>query len=374
MGVGAAPPIRHPTTLSIWHLRVLLTIVYFVATIAVTPVPITPTMRHLAAICGALALAGPVSLSAQSGFEASYGRWWMGSPSQLFALSYHAPLLGPIDYSVGGFHLRDGLLDPDRTQTGASLSVALWRDGSGPYAVAGADLGMRHTDGNLDAAWRAGAGYSLSLLGGLALAAELRYRTEDRWVRGFWQLDPNDQRGWTLSARLALSTGSRSPRPTPTRSDGAPTYRPPSREEITRAASDGSLSEESAELAADVVETALSVMGTPYQWGGTDEDGYDCSGLIQYAYGEHGILLPRTSRDQSRLGVLISKDMTQLRPGDILGFSTTGSGVTHVGLYVGDGSFIHSSSSGVKLSSLEGSDGDSRYWRERWVSVRRILN
>jgi cell wall-associated NlpC family hydrolase len=115
-------------------------------------------------------------------------------------------------------------------------------------------------------------------------------------------------------------------------------------------------------------------MGTPYRWGGTGEDGYDCSGLIQYAYGEHGILLPRTSRDQSRLGVLVGKDISELRPGDILGFSTTGAGVTHVGLYVGDGSFIHSASSGVKVSSLDGSDGDSRYWRQRWISARRILN
>lgn len=336
--------------------------------------PITPTPRHLAAICGALALAGSVSLSAQDGFDASYGRWWLDAPAQRYALSYHAPLLGPLDYSLGGFHLDEGQLATDLTQTGASLSLALWRQGSGPYAVAGADLGMRHSDGNLDAAWSAGAGYSLTLLWGFSVATELRYRTEDRWVRGFWRLNATDRRGWTLSARLALSSGSRSPRPPSTRSDGAPTYRPPSRGEIARAASDGSLSEESALVAADVVETALSAMGSPYRWGGTDEDGYDCSGLIQFAYGEHGILLPRTSRDQSRLGVLVGKDVSQLRPGDILGFSTTGAGVTHVGLYVGNGSFIHSAASGVKLSSLEGSDGDSRYWRQRWISARRILN
>lgn len=351
-----------------------MTILYFIATIAFTPVPTTPTSRHLAAACGALALAGAAPLSAQGGFDVSYGRWWLDQPAQVYTLAYHAPLLGPLEYGLGGYHLDEGASLTDRTQTGAEVSLALWRSGSGPYAVASANLGMRHDDGNLDAAWSAGGGYALSLIAGFSVALELRYRTEDRWVHGFWRLNPTDRTGWVLLGRLALSTASRSPRPPPARAGGAEPFRPPPRDEIVRAAADGSFSEETAGLAVDVVETALSAMGTPYRWGGTDDDGYDCSGLIQYAYGEHGILLPRTSRDQARLGVLIGKDVAALRPGDILGFSSTGSGVTHVGLYVGNGDFIHSASSGVKLSSLDGSDGDSRYWRQRWVSARRILN
>ena len=115
-------------------------------------------------------------------------------------------------------------------------------------------------------------------------------------------------------------------------------------------------------------------MGSPYEWGGTDANGFDCSGLVQYAYGQHGIVLPRVSQDQMRMGQAISKDVAALRPGDVLGFSAEGSArITHVGLYVGDGEFIHSSSSGVKLSSLLTDAGDGRWWRERWVSVRRLV-
>ncbi|MDH4131945.1 MAG: C40 family peptidase, partial [Gemmatimonadota bacterium] len=133
-------------------------------------------------------------------------------------------------------------------------------------------------------------------------------------------------------------------------------------------------SEEVARLTASVVETALAAMGAPYSWGGTNQNGFDCSGLIQYAYGQHGIVMPRVSRDQMRMGTAVDRRADQLRPGDVLGFSSDGSSrITHVGLYVGDGQFIHSSSTGVKLSGLGAEDPDSRWWRDRWVGVRRIV-
>jgi cell wall-associated NlpC family hydrolase len=129
-----------------------------------------------------------------------------------------------------------------------------------------------------------------------------------------------------------------------------------------------------ARLRTMVVATALEVMGTPYRWGGTDSNGFDCSGLIQFAYGEQGLILPRTSRDQARTGLAIERDVRLLLPGDILGFSEERAGVTHVGLYVGDGMFIHSASGGVKLSSLTASDPDNRWWQQRWVIARRVVN
>jgi cell wall-associated NlpC family hydrolase len=74
------------------------------------------------------------------------------------------------------------------------------------------------------------------------------------------------------------------------------------------------------------------------------------------------------------MGTGIDRRTDALRPGDILGFSADGtSSVTHVGLYVGGGEFLHSSTSGVKLSSLLASDGDSRWWQQRWVAARRIV-
>jgi len=105
------------------------------------------------------------------------------------------------------------------------------------------------------------------------------------------------------------------------------------------------------------VRTALDALGTPYQWGGTAANGFDCSGLIQYAYGQHGVRLPRTSRDQAGSGTTITPVVEALQPGDILLFSATpGAGVTHVGMYVGEGKFIHSSSTGVRLSQLDPHD------------------
>ena len=114
-------------------------------------------------------------------------------------------------------------------------------------------------------------------------------------------------------------------------------------------------------------------MGTPYRWGGGSANGYDCSGLIQYAYGEHGIILPRVSREQARMGIAVERQIDVLRAGDILGFAVDGAGVSHVGLYIGEGQFIHSASAGVKLSSLTATDPDSMWWKNRWIATRRIL-
>ena len=116
-------------------------------------------------------------------------------------------------------------------------------------------------------------------------------------------------------------------------------------------------------------------MGRPYQWGGTGArgSGFDCSGLIQYAYGRHGISLPRRSVDQAREGREVSKNPARLLPGDVLTFSNTGRGVTHVGLYVGDGRFIHSATRGVQLSTLSADDPYGRWWYNRWIGVRRIV-
>ena len=120
--------------------------------------------------------------------------------------------------------------------------------------------------------------------------------------------------------------------------------------------------------------TALTVMGTPYRWGGTDTLGFDCSGLIRYAYGQHGVTLPRMAVDQARTGSEVGRALDQLMPGDILTFSDQpGGAVTHVGLYLGDGKFIHSARGGVQISALSESDSIGKWWFARWVGARRIL-
>jgi cell wall-associated NlpC family hydrolase len=118
-----------------------------------------------------------------------------------------------------------------------------------------------------------------------------------------------------------------------------------------------------------VVEMALEAMGTPYVWGGTSENGFDCSGLIQYSYRQHGIELPRVSRAQMRAGMAVERNVGALQPGDVLGFNAESGGrITHVGLYVGENQFIHSSPRGVEMADLT-----TRYWRQHWVGARRFV-
>lgn len=328
----------------------------------------------ISALLGALAL-GAVPVEAQSGFGFSYGWWVLDDPAYISTLSYQGRLIGPIDVGLGAFHLNDRRSVPDLTQTGGEVSLGFGRVGSGLYGFAAAALGVRHEDGNTDAGWTVGAGYQLRLFSFLALGVDAAYRWEDTQVRGFWQLDPLDRKGFVLQGRIAIGGGSRG-RPPP--SGGDPGYVPPPPDESERQPTgEGTprdVSTESAALARSVVETAMDAMGSPYRWGGNDENGYDCSGLIQWAYGEHGIVLPRVSRDQARQGMQVERNVGALSPGDILGFAVSGGGISHVGLYVGNGEFIHSSSAGVRLSSLTATDPDSRWWQQRWVAARRILN
>lgn len=107
----------------------------------------------------------------------------------------------------------------------------------------------------------------------------------------------------------------------------------------------------------EVVDIALKYLGVPYVWGGASPQGFDCSGLCQYVYAQIGISLPRTSAAQYRAGAHIPPDrLDLLRPGDLVFFGTDGdpSRVHHVGIYVGDGDYVHAPQLGdvVKVSSL----------------------
>jgi hypothetical protein len=331
-------------------------------------------------LLAALLLAGASSMShaQRTRFEAGYGLWFPGSDSTtpVFYAGVAQPVLGLLGVGFDLVHVADDRSSAGRTLTGGEVSLRLGGWQRGFYAIAGSGIGFRHGSGNPDAFWSIGAGFGMRLVSSLMLDLEGRYRVEDAGVAGFWAVGPGDRKGVQALARLSFripGLGGGHAGVSPPGAGGGTAW-PPDASDPYEAARAGGATEEAARLTASVVETAVAVMGAPYRWGGTDENGFDCSGLIQYAYAQHGVVLPRTSRDQMRMGAAVDRRPDALRPGDVLGFSAERSSqITHVGLYVGDGRFIHSSSTGVKLSSLEAGDPESRWWRDRWMGARRIV-
>ena len=121
----------------------------------------------------------------------------------------------------------------------------------------------------------------------------------------------------------------------------------------------------------DVVPYAKSLIGTPYHYGGqSPKTGFDCSGFVRYVYMKtEGIDLPRTAQDMSRVGVRIKGN--QLRPGDLVFYSTQGWPYSHVGIYIGDAKFIHSPSSGKHVEIV---DMSQHYWQAHYNGARRVTN
>lgn len=126
--------------------------------------------------------------------------------------------------------------------------------------------------------------------------------------------------------------------------------------------------QEAEELTQALYETAESLLGIRYRWGGTSPKGFDCSGFIRYVFGSNGIELHRTSQDQLADGIIVAKE--DLQPGDLLYFTGTHGGavVTHVAMYIGNGKMIHADSDGVSLDSL-----NSSYYGRRFLCARRIV-
>ncbi|WP_051822283.1 C40 family peptidase [Desulfonatronum thiodismutans] len=121
--------------------------------------------------------------------------------------------------------------------------------------------------------------------------------------------------------------------------------------------------------AESIVQTALSKTGRPYSRGGTSPRvGFDCSGLVVWVYGKHGVKLPRTARDQSRAGSVVPYN--QLQGGDLIFFRIGGRGAYHVGIATGRGTFIHSPRPGQRVREESLFD---RYWQQRLIAVRRVL-
>ena len=118
-----------------------------------------------------------------------------------------------------------------------------------------------------------------------------------------------------------------------------------------------------------VAGTALALRGAPYRNGGADPRGFDCSGLVEYVFAQHGVRVPRTVLELFETGVPVAADA--LESGDLLFFSTTAPGPTHVGLAIGGDEFVHapSTSGVVRVERLR-----AGYWGARFIGARRVLN
>ena len=295
--------------------------------------------------------------------ELHIGRWWArgAGGAQSYEVRAAYPLSGVFTHGPAATLLLHDTLGRNRAfyGLGYELQALRRRRTLGAYALTGIALGLSTDTARqeIGALWSIGAGVEWRPLWWIALGLEARYRVEDRGPRGFWRLRPDSRTGLGLALGGGVSFGRRGAR-TP-RAPRLPPAEPPA--VITGGA-------------ADVVRTALDALGSPYQWGGTAANGFDCSGLIQYAYGRFGVRLPRMSRDQARVGTEVPPVPDALQPGDILLFSALpGGGVTHVGMYVGERKFIHSSNTGVRLSRLDPQDPEASWWLPRWVGARRVV-
>lgn len=122
------------------------------------------------------------------------------------------------------------------------------------------------------------------------------------------------------------------------------------------------------EVNQSILTSAKKLKGIRYRSGGdSPETGFDCSGYVSWVYGEHGIALPRTAREQSRVGQPVRKK--DLQPGDIVAFRIRSRTGYHTGIYTGNGNFIHSPSSGKSVTETSMSDG---YWSKRYIGARRV--
>ena len=119
----------------------------------------------------------------------------------------------------------------------------------------------------------------------------------------------------------------------------------------------------------DLVQSAHQYLGVPYKWGGTSESGFDCSGLTRAVYRLNGIELPRASYEQFEEGKSIKKD--KLQRGDLVFFITNrGKRINHVGIYIGNGEFIHAPSKGKVVSKAR---LDNSYWSKAYKGARSYL-
>lgn len=172
-------------------------------------------------------------------------------------------------------------------------------------------------------------------------AAYLEYHTRVAILgreKGYYLIRlPDDRTGWVPEKNVRL--------------EGERAYEPPATEEVSA-------------LRKAVIASGTNYLGKPYVWGGTGPDGFDCSGLMETIFAENGISISRGAKDQYKNGRKVKRK--DLRPGDLIFFETYAKGVSHVGVWIGNGNFLHSESSdaGVTITPIS-----IPYWYDRYYGA-----
>ncbi len=346
-------------------------------------------LRRLIGLSGVLSyLVVPASLAAQvAGGVELYGALDNSSP--------FTRTVGGLSLSVGtpylGIRTSGGLGVSSLNSQGFSqgTSTLVWatdadflfgpvnaRLGEGfmPYAFAGIGMQSSAQPASFTDAirtWSYGGGLQLALGRMLSVNGEARRRqlaaiatpADSEFVRGLEyrvgigiHFGGGRQRS-TVYSRRTPDRPPRAPRPTAS----------------TRTTTTWPVSNTSARGAARrVVPAAERYIGTPYRYGGeSPRTGFDCSGFVQYVYGQQGVSLPRTSRQMAGSGVAVNPSRGSLAVGDLMLFSQGGR-ISHVAIYAGNGRFIHSSSSGngVRYDDLDTKRG--KWFANHMVAARRV--
>jgi len=229
---------------------------------------------------------------------------------------------------------------------------------AGPTLHAGGNAEVANTDGQ-GVNVRSGAGYSASILTvapeGAVMAVLGGPKTDDQG-NAWWQVDYQGVKGWVNGAYLK------------------PTDKRPSQPQAQPAAASAAQASASAAPAAasvgqTIVSTAMTYLGAPYVWGGTTPTGFDCSGFVYYVMNKVlGGGFPRSIFAQAVSGVYV--DPKSLQPGDLVFFQNTYQwGLSHVGIYIGNGKFIHAENENTGVTISEMWDG---YWGPRFYTARRV--
>jgi hypothetical protein len=308
-------------------------------------------------------------------------------------------LVGPVGLRVSGFSALDqpyasSATPNDRARWGGDADLMLIFDfasrgggpGLAPYVFAGAGMAVRndapaiynsYNSQQVQGGWSYGGGILLPIGNTLEAMGEVRARPS-----GFFNVTPSTRPTETdfrvgLSLRLGTAFGGSRYRSVP--NDPPPPPRPRrSRSSDVVHVILGSVSEAAganapAASAARVVPTAERYIGTPYRYGGTSPiTGFDCSGFVQYVFARNDVRLPRTSRQQAKVGASLPRSWRSLSPGDLVMFAESGEPISHVAIYAGHNRIIHATSSGgsVRYDDLDTRRG--RWFVDHMVAARRV--